>query len=212
MPRPQRRLWQELRATPRGFVLYGGTALALRLGHRQSFDFDFFSNEAFVPSELIKQTSYLNGATVQQSSENTLTCLVERGGPVQVSFFGALELNRIGEPARIDGVHLASLIDLAATKVKVLLDRASFRDYVDIDALISAGIGLDQALAAARGVYGPEFNPLLSVKALTYFEDDDLKQLDAGLKRRLISAACAVQLESLPSVEVKGGILPEISE
>ncbi len=37
----QRALWPELAGLPRGFVLYGGTALALRLGHRVSVDFDF---------------------------------------------------------------------------------------------------------------------------------------------------------------------------
>jgi hypothetical protein len=47
LPEPQRRLWAELRDTPKTFVLYGGTALALRLGHRQSEDFDFFSNKPF---------------------------------------------------------------------------------------------------------------------------------------------------------------------
>lgn len=41
LPPPQRRFWDELGATPRDFVLYGGTALALRLGHRQSEDFGF---------------------------------------------------------------------------------------------------------------------------------------------------------------------------
>ena len=38
----QRALWQELTATPKHFVLYGGTALAFRLGHGVSEDFDFF--------------------------------------------------------------------------------------------------------------------------------------------------------------------------
>jgi hypothetical protein len=42
LPEPQRRLWAELSNTPKTFVLYRGTALALRLGHRQSEDFDFF--------------------------------------------------------------------------------------------------------------------------------------------------------------------------
>jgi hypothetical protein len=40
LPPEQRRLWPELRDIPRGFVLYGGTAIALHLGHRQSVDFD----------------------------------------------------------------------------------------------------------------------------------------------------------------------------
>jgi hypothetical protein len=33
LPASQRRLWEELGATPPHFVLYGGTAIALRLGH-----------------------------------------------------------------------------------------------------------------------------------------------------------------------------------
>lgn len=43
-PAEQRRLWDELGAIPEDFVLYGGTALALRLAHRQSVDFDFFGS------------------------------------------------------------------------------------------------------------------------------------------------------------------------
>ena len=40
LPEPQRAIWTELKTTPEQFVLYGGTALALRLGHRVSEDFD----------------------------------------------------------------------------------------------------------------------------------------------------------------------------
>jgi len=43
LPLAQQRLWPELRkAADLGFVLYGGTAIALRLGHKISVDFDFF--------------------------------------------------------------------------------------------------------------------------------------------------------------------------
>ncbi len=44
LPLSQRRLWDELGELPEEFVLYGGTAIALHLGHRQSVDFDFFTN------------------------------------------------------------------------------------------------------------------------------------------------------------------------
>ena len=37
-----------------GFYLAGGTALALRLGHRLSIDLDFFSAEPFGPEALLK--------------------------------------------------------------------------------------------------------------------------------------------------------------
>jgi hypothetical protein len=50
LPPAQRKLWNELSETPREFVLYGGTALALHLGHRHSVDFDFFGNRALVRS------------------------------------------------------------------------------------------------------------------------------------------------------------------
>ena len=47
LPESQRRLWPELDAIPSEFVLYGGTGLALQLGHRASEDFDFFSSAGF---------------------------------------------------------------------------------------------------------------------------------------------------------------------
>ena len=52
LPAPQRRLWDDLKHTPREFVLYGGTAPALRLGHRHSEDFDFF------PTVLLRLRTY----------------------------------------------------------------------------------------------------------------------------------------------------------
>jgi hypothetical protein len=98
LPHPQWRLWDELRQTPEEFVLYGETALALRLGHRQSEDFDFFSNVAFVPDSLRKRVQYMQGAEVSQSEANTLTVIVHRDGPVKISFFGGLNLNRVQDP------------------------------------------------------------------------------------------------------------------
>jgi hypothetical protein len=41
LPKPRRR-WDELSHIPSEFVLYGGTAIALHLGHRRSLDFDFW--------------------------------------------------------------------------------------------------------------------------------------------------------------------------
>jgi len=52
-PASQRALWKELKATPKHFVPYGGTALALRLGHRVSEDFDLFTNTIFDPQGLV---------------------------------------------------------------------------------------------------------------------------------------------------------------
>ena len=207
LPASQRRLWDELGVIPAGFVLYGGTALALRLGHRPSEDFDFFSNLNFRPDDLERQVPFLEGAQRAQSSPNTLVSLVEKGGPVKVSFFGGLTLQRVRDPERVagPGFLVASLLDLAATKVKVVQDRAEAKDYLDLGRLLAEGIDLAEALAAARAVYGQAFNPLLSLKALTYFDDGDLPTVPKSLQSKLTQAVREVDPDRLPTLAALPG-------
>jgi hypothetical protein len=211
LPLPQQRLWGELGSVPRDFVLYGGTAIALRLGHRQSEDFDFFSGEPFQPDDLERRLPFLAGAQRLQAAPNTLTSLIDRGGPVKVSFFGGLTLRRARdpEPAEELGILVASLLDLAATKVKVVQDRAEAKDYVDIHRLLEEGVRLADALGAARAVYGPAFNALVSLKALSYFADGDLPGLPAAVRDRLVRAVAEVDPLQLPELAPRpGGLSP----
>src|SRR6266481_4161142 len=47
LPAAQRQIWTSLAPAPHlNFVLYGGTAIALHLGHRESLDFDFFRSDS----------------------------------------------------------------------------------------------------------------------------------------------------------------------
>ena len=198
LPLPQRALWPELGAIPATFTLYGGTALALRIAHRTSVDFDFFSNEPFDPDLLGAQLPFLAAAERLQVAANTLTCRVERGGPVLLSFFGRLGLGQAAahDAANDTGLQVASLLDIAATKVAVVQKRAEAKDYVDIDALLRRGIDLAMMLAAGDIVHGPAFNPLITLKALTYF--DDVEKLTTDMKNRLIQAVAAVDVARLP--------------
>jgi len=210
LPPAQRRLWDELGATPPGFVLYGGTAIALRLGHRYSEDFDFFTNETFVPTELRRKIPYLKGAENEHIAEDTLSCRIVRGEMVRVSFFGDLDLKRVHEPDRAgNGVWIASLLDLAATKASVMLNRSSLKDYLDLDALLRAGLELPHVLAAAKGVYGERYTPYLSIKALNCFIEGDVVELPSDAQQRLSAAANAVDLDRLPQLPVNPGLLPE---
>lgn len=205
---PQRTLWQELREAPVGFVLYGGTALALRLGHRQSQDFDFFSTATFEARELRPEVRFLRGAKVMQEATNTLTCVVERGGPIQVSFFGGLGLRRVGEPdiCPENRVLLASLLDLAACKAEVVQHRAEAKDYLDVAALLAAGVNLEMILAAGRAVFGGEFEPSRTLRALTFFEDGNLPELDEKVLSQLRNAVAEVRLEELPVLASRPGL------
>ena len=209
LPEPQQRVLRELAAVPRRFVLYGGTAITLRLGHRRSLDFDLFSNDHFQPDGLEREIPLLRGAVRSRSEPDTLVSVVDRGGLVTVSFFGGLSLQRVADPelAGGDGPLVASLLDLAATKVKVVQDRAEAKDYVDVARLLAEGISLREALAAALAVYGPTFNPLLSLKALAYFGDGDLPSVPRQTRTELERAVLETRVEAVqPLPPLPGGI------
>lgn len=200
-PPPQLSLWKELAEIPGHFVLYGGTALSLRLGHRQSFDFDFFTSEPLVPNDLLQSLKLLRGAKILQNSSQTLTVAIERIGSVKLSFSGGITFGRVGVPERTaDGmVKVASLLDIAGTKAKVVLQRAEAKDYLDLLALFKNGISLAHAMAAAIVLYGDQYNPMLTAKSLSYFEDGDLYKLTPEQKHDLRRIASGQKL-ILPDV------------
>jgi len=202
LPASQRKLWEELAEVPRHFVLYGGTALALRLGHRPSADFDFFSSRTVDPEELLSSINFLRSARILQNTSQSLTVAVDREGPVKVSFFGGISTGRVGVPEETpDGVLcVASLIDLAGTKAKVILQRAESKDYLDLLALFQNGISLSQAMAAAQTLYGQPYNPMLTVKSLTYFGDGDLYKLTPSQQNQLTQIASGQTFE-LPTIQ-----------
>jgi hypothetical protein len=204
LPAPQRALWNELSELSGEFVLYGGTALALHLAHRNSVDFDFFSSRALDLSQIEQGISFMKGANIIQRDKNTLSAIVDRGGPVKVSFFGVPNLPRLSAAvvAKDNGLGVASLLDLAGTKASVVQVRAEAKDYIDIDALITAGkVDLPLALSAAQRLYGSTFNPQITLKALSFFDDGDLPLLPENMKLRLARAAREVDLDHLPDID-----------
>lgn len=87
-----------------------------------------------------------------------------------------------------------------ATKVKVILQRAEAKDYRDIAAMVNAGVSLSKGLSAARALYGLNFQPSESLKAMVYFDDGDLHTLTKYEKSSLVKAVSRVR--DLPSVEI----------
>ena len=173
LPPSQRRLWPALADVPDGFVLYGGTALALRRAHRASVDFDFFASVAIDAEQLLRR-SFARNAEVLQRQPDTLTLSVTTSPPVKVSFFGGIDFGRVGGPQRTaDGVlQVASTLDLFATKLEVLLQRVQVRDYRDIAAILRAGFALREGLGAAATLFGRGFSAMEAAKALGHFEGD----------------------------------------
>lgn len=200
LPANQHSLWPSLAVlVTLKFVLYGGTAIALQLGHRQSVDFDFFSHQPLDRVRLFEALSPLRTARVLQDAPDTLT--VETSGQVKLSFFGGLPFGRVGTPQRAEdtGLEVASLPDMMAAKLKVVMQRIEAKDYLDIAAMLDANVDLAQGLAGARALYGLEFQPSESLKALTWFEGGDLQLLSPIIRKKLVAAAAAVK--DLPNVE-----------
>lgn len=82
---------------------------------------------------------------------------------------------------------------------------AEAKDDLDIDAILTDGrVDLPAALAAAQAIYGPHFNPLITLKALSFFDDGDLHLLPPAVRDRLAVAARAVDPERLPRLRPAG--------
>ena len=138
-----------------------------------------------------------------EQEPNTLSATINRDGPVKVSFFGVPGIRRLRPPhiASDNGLRIASLLDLAGTKAAVVQQRAEAKDYQDIDAILQDGhIDLPTALASARAIYGPTFNPQITLKALSFFGDGNLFRLPRIVQDRLASAAREVDLDRLPDM------------
>lgn len=208
LPEIQQRLWPKLGpAIELGFVLYGGTAIALRLGHRPSVDFDFFTEKRLDREALSASFTFLGPASLLQSGPDTLTFNIPDietpEAYVKVSFFGSISFGHYAAPETTQDavLRVASLDDLMATKLKVILQRVEAKDYQDIAALLKAGVDLSLGLAIAQAMFGSAFAPTESLKALNWFEGGDLQRLRDDEKRLLIAAASAVR--RLPSIEMQ---------
>ena len=69
---------------------------------------------------------------------------------------------------------------------------------------------LSDALAAGRALYGEQFNPMITLKALSYFGDGDLPKLPEDVKQFLSEQASRVT--SIPSIaRVSDRIAPDIA-
>ena len=58
LPAVQMAMWSVLSKVSKRFVLYGGTAIALRIVHRESVDFDFFTSDNFSSDGLVREMAF----------------------------------------------------------------------------------------------------------------------------------------------------------
>ena len=130
--------------------LVGGTAVAVHLAHRVSFDLDFLALRPFDAHMVAARLASIPGSEVIGVSGDWVDVRVWATN-VQVFRQGmgaSGAAPRWIEPGQIvSGIEVASIPDLLATKLDVILRRAASRDYYDL-----ASIDLSTAYRLERGL------------------------------------------------------------
>lgn len=162
----------------RSFYLAGGTALALRLGHRRSVDLDWFTGEPIGdPLRLAREVQEHVRLTVGGVERGTLHARISG---VRVSLI-EYRYPLLKAPEVVAGVPLASLEDLACMKLAAVAQRGALKDFIDIYAL-GRRIKLERMLALYRRKYHvADWGNV--VFALTYFDDADRERMPVMLRR-----------------------------
>ena len=148
------------------FNLVGGSALALRLGHRKSIDLDLFTNEDFDIVELREMLVEKYAMKVAFERGQTLK------GFIDGVMIDCIRFNypRIKEPDIADGVRLESIPDIIAMKLDTISHNGTrIKDFIDI-ATLSSQYSLNEMLKFYLAKY-PNANVLMPVKSLVYFGD-----------------------------------------
>jgi hypothetical protein len=163
-----------------GWVLAGGTGLALQLGHRLSRDFDFFGARDFDGAQLADSLSGIAAVTVLDRSAGTLHVTLAGS---RLSFLKAQRpLLFPGAPYR--GIVIADLRDIAVMKVLAVGGRGSRRDFVDLHFFIRSGGSLESVFGLIRRRFkGLDFNQYHLLRSLVFFDDAENEPMPRMLRR-----------------------------
>ena len=148
-----------------GFNLAGGTALALQLGHRISFDLDFFGDREFTTQEIIDLLGDCGSLKVISQSKNILIFNIQ---DVKVDFVN-YRYPLLTKPHIESGLRLLKPEDIAAMKLAAIAGRGRMRDFYDLYFLLKI-FSLRQMLDFYNNKY-EDGSELMVARSLTFFDD-----------------------------------------
>ncbi len=163
-------LIQQLQALPElnEFYLVGGTALALQLGHRNSIDIDLFTRNEFDAQALIETLSDKYDLIPAAKFKNGLMAIINK----VKSDFIRNNYPLINAPITEDGITFLSLEDIAAMKINAISNSGKrLKDFIDIYYLLEC-FSMEHLIECYTRKY-TNFNPLIAIKAIEYFDDTD---------------------------------------
>lgn len=154
------------------FYLAGGTALALRRGHRISVDLDFFSATDEVNTLTRRAIQQALTTFHQQTLEDVDGNLLLRLDDLRVGFFG-YGYPLLAATDNISGIAVGGLIDIGLMKLDALISRGSRKDFYDLYIILQE-IKLSEllTLGSQKYPYVRDF-ALMVVESLILFDNAD---------------------------------------
>jgi hypothetical protein len=150
------------------FSLVGGTALALKIGHRKSLDIDLFTATDFNSQEISSHLTTNYNVTRIQTITNGVFCLIDG---VKLDLI-THKYPLLEDLETVEGIRMVSLKDIGAMKLNAIYNNGTrLKDFVDIYALLET-FPLKELLQASEKKY-PENNIAMVKNALLHHEDID---------------------------------------
>jgi len=163
----------------KSFYLAGGTALALQLGHRQSIDLDFFSDQKFDNEKIKRALAPLGKLKIIAEEKDTLHVAVNN---VLISFL-YYPYPLLNKKILVDKIFLTPWQDIAAMKLSAIASRGSKKDFIDLYFILQK-ISLTELFSIfAKKYKGLDYSTGHLLKSLVYFPDADKEPLPKMLAK-----------------------------
>lgn len=150
--------------------LAGGTSLALRLGHRISIDFDFFTPVKFDPIHLAESLKTISNFEIDTASGITL---IGTFNDVKFSYF-EYDYPMLNPTDNYQDIQIASIDDVVAMKLVAISDRNTKKDFIDLYTICHQGMTIEKMFDLYDKKYHVlKENKYTLIKSLSYFEEAD---------------------------------------
>jgi hypothetical protein len=157
----------------RPFYLGGGTALALRLGHRISQDLDLFANietlDDSVRRSIVEELR--KGHSVNLLQDSPLGLVLEVDGQA-VSFF-SYGYPLLQPTELVSGVQVAGILDIGLMKLDAIAGRGMRKDFYDLYFIVSH-VSLDELFSRSTGSYQITLSEFSRQPAFCFLDATDL--------------------------------------
>lgn len=163
-------VFKKLAAFSDQFILAGGTAIMLQIGHRLSYDFDCFSQTK--PSDiLLRKINQVFGSGIKPHLETDEILSIKTRSNIEITFVWH-PFPLLKKPISTGYIPLFYLDDLAANKTYVIGRRGAWRDYVDLFFFLKWRLyTIETLINLANKKFTGEFHDKLFLEQLTYFND-----------------------------------------